>query len=109
MNKEPELFQMPPVNPQKDLLFDRAWRARCNVKPCSIASVEAFMQAHYLKKRPAIVMLCLMMREGNNPVGCAVYSAPPMEIEKRYGGETWELARLYLLDEIPKNAETWLI
>ena len=49
------------------------------------------------------------MLRGSTPVGCIVYSAPPREVEKRYGGKTWELARLYLLDEVPKNAETWLI
>jgi hypothetical protein len=35
--------------------------------------------------------------------------APPIEVEKRYGGKVWELARLYLLDDVPRNAETWLI
>ena len=28
---------------------------------------------------------------------------------KRYKGKTWELSRLYLIDRIPCNAETWLI
>jgi hypothetical protein len=90
-------------------VFDSAWRARCRVKVCSIAAVESFIQAHYLRKRPAIVLLCLMMLDGQRPVGCVIYSAPPREADKRYGGKTWELARLYLLDEVPKNAETWLI
>jgi len=54
-------------------------------------------------------MLCLMMLHQDRPVGCIVYSAPPREADKRYGGKTWELARLYLLDSIPSNAETWLI
>lgn len=97
----------PPRNP--DAVFDSAWRRRCLVEPCSITAVETFIQNHYLRKRPAIVLLCLMMREGPRPVGCCVYSAPPKESETRYGGKTWELARLYLLNEIPKNAETWLI
>lgn len=38
-----------------------------------------------------------------------MFSAPPREANKRYGGETWELSRLYLVDEVPKNAETWLL
>lgn len=81
------------------------------MQPCSIVAVDSFIQAHYLQKRPAIVLLCLMMveRERERNVGCVVYSASPREANKRYGGETWELARLYLLDEIPRNAETWLI
>ena len=90
-------------------VFDSTWRARCSVRRCSVSDVDAFIKAHYLKKRPAIVMLCLMMICDEKPIGCIIYSAPPKETSKRYGGETWELARLYLLDEIPKNAETWLI
>lgn len=89
--------------------FDASWRESCRVEKCSIASVDQFITAHYLHKRPAIVLLALVMLRGANPVGCIVYSAPPREVEKRYGGKTWELARLYLLDEVPKNAETWLI
>jgi len=89
--------------------FDSSWRLSCSIKKCSIADIDAFINAHYLAKRPAIILLCLMAMRGNSPIGCTVYSAPPREIYKRYGGLTWELARLYLLDEIPKNAETWLI
>lgn len=91
------------------MIFDSEWRNRCTVQPCSVSTVDAFIRAHYLGKRPAIVMLCLVMMDGAKDVGCVVYSAPPREADKRYGGKTWELARLYLLDEIPKNAETWLI
>lgn len=89
--------------------FDSTWRSLCTTRPCSVVEVETFVKAHYLKKRPAIVLLCLMMLHGDRPVGCVIYSAPPREADKRYGGKTWELARLYLLDEIPCNAETWLI
>ena len=89
--------------------FDATWRASCSVQPCSVTEVDAFIRAHYLGKRPAIVMLCLLMVCKGEPVGCIIYSAPPREADVRYGGKTWELARLYLLDEIPCNAETWLI
>ena len=95
--------------PVAERKFDRQWRAECDIRPCSIAEVDQFIQAHYLGKRPAIVMLCLLMLHVGEPVGCIVYSAPPREADKRYGGKTWELARLYLIDEIPCNAETWLI
>ena len=90
-------------------LFDLSWREACSIRPCSITEADQFIRAHYLKKRPAIVLLCLLMECQGEPVGCIVYSAPPREADKRYGGKVWELARLYLLDEIPKNAETWLI
>jgi hypothetical protein len=89
--------------------FDRSWRDVSTVQPASIKSVEVFMQAHYLHRRPAITALCLMMLVGMEPVGTSVFSAPPKETIVRYGCDVWELARLYLLDEIPRNAETWLI
>jgi hypothetical protein len=38
-----------------------------------------------------------------------VFALPPREVHKRYGGTTWELARLYLLDSLPANAETYVI
>ena len=89
--------------------FNAEWRKLCSVRECSVTAVESFVQAHYLRKRPAIVLLCLVMLHGSRPVGTVIYSAPPREADKRYGGKTWELARLYLLDEITCNAETWLI
>ena len=90
-------------------VFDSGWRKSCSVRRCSIVEVDAFIKAHYLAKRPAIVLLCLVAERDGEPIGCIVYSAPPREADKRYGGKVWELARVYLLDEIPKNAETWLI
>jgi hypothetical protein len=90
-------------------VFDASWRKRCRVERCSIVAVNGFIQAHYLQKRPAIVLLSLIMLCETSPVGCVVYSAPPREVDKRYNGKSWELARLYLLDEVPRNAETWLI
>ena len=90
-------------------VFNSEWRKSCTVRKCSIVEVDAFIAAHYLAKRPAIVLLCLVAERHGEPIGCIVYSAPPREADKRYGGKTWELARLYLLDAIPRNAETWLI
>lgn len=89
--------------------FNGEWRKVSRVFKASISYVEHFIAQHYLKKRPAIIQLCLVMVVDDYPVGCVVYSAPPREADKRYGGKTWELARVYLLDEIPRNAETWLI
>ena len=90
-------------------VFNADWRKACSVRKCSIVEVDDFIMAHYLAKRPAIVLLCLVAQIGSDPIGCIVYSAPPREADKRYGGKVWELARIYLLDEIPRNAETWLI
>jgi len=90
-------------------VFDRKWRADCSVRECRVGEVDSFIRAHYLRKRPAIVLLCLVAEHLGLPIGTVVFSAPPREIEKRYGGTTWELARLYLLDGVPRNAESWLI
>ena len=90
-------------------VFDRRWRSRCRVKPVAIGDLAEFIRTHYLGKRPAIVLLSLAMLCDDEPVGCVVFSAPPREIDKRYGGKTGELARVYLLDGIPRNAESWLI
>jgi hypothetical protein len=89
--------------------FDKGWREEAEIKPCSVAELDGFVMAHYLQKRPAVVVLCLKMLVRSIPVGMVIYAMPPREAETRYGGKTWELARLYLLDEVPKNGETWLI
>jgi hypothetical protein len=90
-------------------VFDALWRARSEFRKSSVSEVDAFIKAHYLRKRPAIVHLCLTLFVSGSPVGAIIYAAPPKQIETRYGGKTWELARLYLLDEIPRNAETFVI
>lgn len=46
---------------------------------------------------------------GATIVGMVIYADAPKETSKRYGGYTWELARLWISDMIPRNAETWLI
>ena len=90
--------------------FNSSWRSCCSLEVCSISEVDCFVKnAHYLKKRPAIVLLCMVAKRNGYPIGCIVYSAPPREVDKRYGGKTWELARVYLLDHIPSNAESWMI
>ena len=96
---------MKPTGP----VFDKAWRETCRIQKVSITAVSQFIDAHYLKKRPAIILLALAMVRGDKQLGTIIYAAPPREADKRYGGKTWELARLYLLDEVPQNAETWLI
>lgn len=89
--------------------FSSTMKVNCSVEKCSIAEVADFIASHYLQKRPAIVLLCLRMLLFGKPVGCVVYSAPPRECDRRFGCKTWELARLFLLDEMPHNSETWLI
>jgi len=89
--------------------FDATWRARAALRPCSIRDVEAFVTAHYLGRRPGVVTLVLRIDIDDVPKGMIVFALPPRETHRRYGGLTWELARLYLVDALPKNAETWVI
>lgn len=41
--------------------------------------------------------------------GAVVFALPPKQTAVRYGALSWELARLFLVDGMPKNAETWVI
>jgi hypothetical protein len=94
---------------QQGFSFDKEFRQVSGVKRVSIKDVDDFVKRHYLGKRPAIVLLALVMLVDELACGCIVFSAPPRECNKRYGGETWELARLFIDDDLPKNSETWLI
>jgi len=58
-------------------------------------------------KRVCVLKLGMWFRDAL--VGTAIYALPPRETSVRYGGETWELARLWISDDVPCNAETWLI
>ena len=89
--------------------FDASWRKRCTVSPISRAQGEPFIRAHYLGKWPGVCVLTLGMFVDAWLQGCIVFALPPRETAKRYGGETWELARLFIDDSVPRNAETWLI
>ena len=55
--------------------FDSGWRACSEIQRCSVTELDAFVKAHYLGKRPAIVLLALKMQVRNLPVGMVIYSA----------------------------------
>lgn len=67
------------------------------------------IKKHYLGRWPGVVTLALLMLRDNEPLGIIVFALPPRETAKRYGAATWELARLWVDDSVPANAETWLI
>jgi hypothetical protein len=67
------------------------------------------IKRHYIGKWPGVCVLVLIMRRRSDALGVVVFALPPRETSKRYGGETWELARLWLDDAVPQNGETWLI
>lgn len=91
--------------------FDRHWRSQCNVFPISRGDADWMIRRHYLGRWPGVTVLILGMSymEPVNIVGVIVFALPPRETAKRYGGVTWELARLWISDDVPPNAETYLI
>jgi hypothetical protein len=64
---------------------------------------------HYLKKWPGVCVACLGLHDGSTWRGVVVFALPPRETAKRYGGLTWELARLWVDDEVPRNGESYFI
>ena len=93
----------------KGPVFDSEWRRSCVVAPVSKADADWCIRRHYLGRWPGVVVLRLgAFREGTL-LGCIVFALPPRESNKRYGGVVWELARLWLDDTVPANAETWLM
>lgn len=62
---------------------------------------------HYLGKWPGVCVLTLGVWCDGSVVGVVAFALPPRETSKRYGGVTWELARLWIDGGLPSNAETW--
>lgn len=90
-------------------VFDSEWRAACSVVAVKRDDVAHMIRQHYLGKWPGVCVLILALRRDADLLGTIVFALPPRETAKRYGGLTWELARLWLRDDVPKNAETYLI
>lgn len=90
-------------------LFDKEWRARCSIEPIERTVADRMIKAHYLGRWPGVCVLTLGMFHDDLVEGVIVFALPPRETMKRYGGLTWELARLWIADHVPANAETWLI
>lgn len=97
------------VNPAPTLHFSAEWRARTSVRPCEIAEVDHLVKAHYLHRRPGVVTFCVVMETDGIAIGMVMFALPPRETSVRYGGLTWELARLFITDDAPCNSESWLI
>jgi hypothetical protein len=65
-------------------VFDRSWRERSQVVPCSITDVDEFVRHHhYLHKRPGVVVLAMMLTIDGFANGTVVYSLPPLKL--KYG------------------------
>jgi len=89
--------------------FDKSWRAACQVVAVERGDVDGMIRRHYIGKWPGVCVLILAMKRADSYLGVIVFALPPRETSKRYGAATWELARLWLDDSVPQNAETWLI
>jgi hypothetical protein len=89
--------------------FDKSWRSACSIVRVERGLVDAMIKRHYLGKWPGVCVLTLAMVRDGAAIGVIVFALPPRETSKRYGGETWELARLWLDDAVPQNAETYFI
>lgn len=52
----------------------------------------------------------LALRDAERVIGCIVFALPPRETMKRYNVKiAWELARLFIEDCTPRNAESWFV
>ena len=89
--------------------FNSAWRARCYVDHIDTARADWMIQRHYLGKWPSISRCVLAMHCGQYTLGVIVFADAPQQTSVRYSAYTWELARLWIVDEAPRNAETWFI
>jgi hypothetical protein len=73
------------------------------------AAVDHLVRKHYLHRWPGVVV-CTLALVKPEIIGCVVFALPPRETMKRYGvALAWELARLFIEDGTPKNAETWFV
>lgn len=90
-------------------VFDAAWRLSCEVVKVSRSDVDWMIRKHYIGKWPGVCVLILALKRHGEFLGVIVFALPPKQTNKRYGAETWELARLWIDDCVPKNAETFLI
>ena len=81
---------------------------------------DRMVKKHYLRRWPGVCTCIIGMSgpegiadqisfDGINYVGVVVFALPPRETIVRYGGLTWELARLWIDDAMPKNSESWLL
>lgn len=89
--------------------FDSEWRRRSVVEACSVSEITDMLAQHYLRRRPGTVVFATRLLVECFGRGCLTFSLPPRETSVRYGGETLELSRLWVADDVPANAETYMI
>ncbi len=80
-----------------------------SVREADRVETDWMVRRHYLGKWPGVVVAVLGLYDSGEPVGVIVFALPPREVCVRYGGLTWELARLWVDDGQPCNTESWFI
>lgn len=89
--------------------FDGKLKQRCLVSEIGHREATPMIRQHYIGKWPGVVTLILGLWRDCFLVGVIVFALPPPETSKRYGGVTWEFARLWVDDLMPRNTESWFI
>ncbi len=82
---------------------------RLSVRLAHPKEIGWMLHEHYLDKWPAVSTALIALCRDGTPVGCIVFAEAPRETSKRYGGFTWELARLWVADAEPRNTESWFL
>ncbi len=80
-----------------------------SVREADRLETDWMIRRHYIGKWPGVCVAILGLYRIEDPVGVIVFSLPPPETYVRYGGLTWELGRLWVDDEQPRNTESWFI
>lgn len=92
------------------VVFDAAWRRNCHIRTISKREGEELIDFHYLSQWPKQVQITFgLMRRPRKLLGVITYSQPSNSLRAQFGENTWELSRLILWDDIPKNGESFFI
>lgn len=94
------------MNPE---LFDKGWRLASTVKRVNRNKVNELIHSHYLATWPNNVYIIFGLHVGSRLMGVVTFSTVFNSIKAIHGEETLELSRLYIIDKVPKNAESYFI
>lgn len=89
--------------------FDGVWASNSRIHQAERHDVDWMVREHYLGRWPGVVVAILALECFGTDRGVVVFALPPRETDTRYGCTTWELARLWVADDVPRNAESWFI
>lgn len=90
-------------------VFDSSWRASCSITTVSKNKIEDLIKAHYLKAWPKNIQLTFGLKRKGKLIGVITYSDVVNEIKSSFGQNIWELSRLFIIDSVPTNGESFFI